>query len=183
MTTTPLPFDPTLRLALLDTMLRLRAEQAVPLGDEAVSAGMAPALAMLGTQRCLLQLVHGSPWQPLRAGAMAADANDVEAICRSALALAAAIAGDGQPRQLLLAGSAAPAALADDGSDAEEHAAWQPADPIALYTARLLADGVVSPGELLHLHQRALFEGQCRQRLGEAAQLLPAASLPLLQAA
>jgi len=171
--------DPAQRLALLDTMLRLRAAGAVPAGEEARAAGMAPALAVLGTLQPLLQVVRRGPWQ-LRsadnAEALAAAAHDVEAIHGAALLLAAAIAADGRPRLLELAVSPAPAALglSDDGADAEEHAAWQPVDPIAFHTTRLLAEGVVSPGELMYLHQRALFEARRGSAMAAAGELQPA---------
>lgn len=175
-------FTPAQRLALLDSMLRLRAAGSVPAGEEARAAGMAHALARLGALQPLLQVVRRGPWQ-LRSAqtgdALAAAAHDVEAIHGAALRLAAGIAADGRPRLLELAVSPAPAALglADDGADAEEHAAWQPVDPVAFQTQRLLAEGLVSPGELMHLHQRALFEAREAQRsssMPAAAELQPA---------
>lgn len=173
MSTTPLSTDPHRRLALLEAMLRLRAGHVVPRGEEAASAGLAPALARLGPLRPLLRVARQSPWRLDSARrdtlALAADAHDVEAICSAATTLAEAIVVDGRPRLLELASSSAAAALSDDGADVEEHAGWRPVDPIALHTARLLADGVVGPGELMHLHQRVQAEVRAALRAAAAA--------------
>lgn len=155
MNPTALPADPARRLALLDAMLQLRAEGTVPPGDEAVAAGLGAALALLGPLRGRLRLERRSPWQAGADGSRIVDAHDVEAVHAAALQLATAIAADGQPRSLLLASSGLPLGLSEDGADAEEHAAWRPLDPVDFQTARLLADGIVGAGELMHLHQRA----------------------------
>lgn len=155
MNPTALPADPARRLALLDAMLQLRAQGTVPPGDEAVAAGLEAALALLGPLRSRLRLERRSPWQPGADGSRVVDAHDVEAVHAAALQLATAIAADGQPRCLALACSGPAVSLSEDGADAEEHAAWQPLDPVDYQTARLLADGIVGAGELMHLHQRA----------------------------
>jgi hypothetical protein len=41
-----------------------------------------------------------------------------------------------------------------DGAAADAAAICLAADPVATFTACLLAEGVLSPGELAHLHQR-----------------------------
>jgi len=85
------------------------------------------------------------------------DGNDVEAVHEAASEMVAAIRADGRPRLLELTtyrqcGHYEP----DDQAyiDADELAHWLQRDPIDIATQRLIAAGVVGPGELLHLHQR-----------------------------
>jgi pyruvate dehydrogenase E1 component alpha subunit len=85
------------------------------------------------------------------------DGNDVDAVHAAACDAVAAIRADSRPRLLELTtyrqrGHYEP----DDQAyvDADERARWLQRDPIATATRRLLTDGVVGPGELLHLHQR-----------------------------
>lgn len=85
------------------------------------------------------------------------DGNDVEAVHAAAAEMVAAIRTDGRPRLLELTtyrqrGHYEP----DDQSyvDAAELARWKARDPIATFSARLIADGVLGSGELAHLRQR-----------------------------
>ena len=85
------------------------------------------------------------------------DGNDVEAVQAAAAHAVAAIRNDGRPRFLELTtwrqrGHYEP----DDCAyvPAAQAAQWQQRDPIALHSARLLADGVVTPGELTALCAR-----------------------------
>ena len=85
------------------------------------------------------------------------DGNDVEAVHAAATALVDAIRADGKPRLLELTTYRQRGHFEPDDQayvDAEELHEWIRRDPIAGFTGRLLADGVVSPGELLHLQQR-----------------------------
>lgn len=85
------------------------------------------------------------------------DGNDVEAVHAAAAEMVAAIRADGRPRLLELTtyrqrGHYEP----DDQSyvDAAELARWKARDPIATFSARLIADGVLGSSELAHLRQR-----------------------------
>jgi pyruvate dehydrogenase E1 component alpha subunit len=85
------------------------------------------------------------------------DGNDVEAVHAAAREAVATIRATGRPYLLELTtyrlrGHFEP----DDQSyvDAKELAAWKQRDPIASMTGRLLADGVLTPGEIKHLRQR-----------------------------
>jgi pyruvate dehydrogenase E1 component alpha subunit len=89
--------------------------------------------------------------------ALVVDGNDVEAVQAAAARLVAAIRADGRPRLLELTtyrqrGHFEP----DDQSyvDAEELRRWKQLDPIDVFTQRLLAEGVLTPGELKHVQQR-----------------------------
>jgi pyruvate dehydrogenase E1 component alpha subunit len=85
------------------------------------------------------------------------DGNDVEAVLAAASAAVAHIRATGRPAFLeletyRLRGHFEP----DDQAyvNADELAAWKSRDPIERYTTRLLAEGVITAGELAHLRQR-----------------------------
>jgi TPP-dependent pyruvate/acetoin dehydrogenase alpha subunit len=201
---------PARRLALLESMLVIRARRETPFGREAVHAGVRMALgsgelladgsslpagdhvsamffgdaarlhaiaALAGQQPLpLLCLCDSSPWSTFtsRPGVLgidsaAVDSHDVEAIHDAAAALAAASARDGLPRLLeLLACRQAVDTGGIDLSGVDERGPWAPCDPIALQTARLLGDQIVSPGELMVMHQRAIAAAQARRTSSRA---------------
>jgi len=85
------------------------------------------------------------------------DGNDVEAVHRAAAEAAAAIRATGRPRFLELTTYRQRGHFEPDDQfyvDRAELAAWKRRDPIDLHAQRLLADGVLSAGELQHLRQR-----------------------------
>ncbi len=89
--------------------------------------------------------------------AQVVDGNDVEAVHAAARAAVAAIRADGRPRLLELTTYRLRGHFEPDDQayvDAAELAAWQARDPIARQSQRLLAEGVITPGELVALRQR-----------------------------
>jgi pyruvate dehydrogenase E1 component alpha subunit len=85
------------------------------------------------------------------------DGNDVEAVHAAASGLVAAIRADGRPRLLELTTYRTRGHFEPDDQgyvDAAELAAWRARDPIALMAERLLAEQVLTPGELQALRQR-----------------------------
>jgi acetoin:2,6-dichlorophenolindophenol oxidoreductase subunit alpha len=85
------------------------------------------------------------------------DGNDVEAVHAAAKELVAAIRADGQPRFLELTTYRTRGHFEPDTQgyvDAAELAAWKARDPIELQAQRLLAEGVMSAGELDAMRQR-----------------------------
>lgn len=85
------------------------------------------------------------------------DGNDVEAVYRAAVEAVASIRATGRPYFLELTTYRQRGHFEPDDQayvPAGELAAWKQRDPIALYTQRLLAEGVVTGGELNHLRQR-----------------------------
>jgi pyruvate dehydrogenase E1 component alpha subunit len=89
--------------------------------------------------------------------AQTVDGNDVEAVHRAAAEAAAAIRATGRPRFLELTTYRQRGHFEPDDQfyvDRAELAAWKRRDPIDLHAHRLLADGVLSAGELQHLRQR-----------------------------
>lgn len=85
------------------------------------------------------------------------DGNDVEAVHAAALEAAAAIRASGEPYFLELTTYRQRGHFEPDDQayvDRGELAAWKTRDPIDTLRERLLAQGVVSPGELAHIAQR-----------------------------
>jgi pyruvate dehydrogenase E1 component alpha subunit len=85
------------------------------------------------------------------------DGNDVLAVYEAAQSLVQAIRDDGRPRLLELSTYRTRGHFEPDDQayvDPTELARWKQRDPIALATARLQADGIVTPGELMHIQQR-----------------------------
>jgi pyruvate dehydrogenase E1 component alpha subunit len=85
------------------------------------------------------------------------DGNDVEAVHAAALDAAAAIRASGEPYFLELTTYRQRGHFEPDDQayvDREELTAWKTRDPIDTLRERLLAQGVVSPGELAHIAQR-----------------------------
>jgi len=166
-------FDPHTRFSLLEAMLKMRAQARTPAaagGQEAVVVGVTRALqagdigAMLpgaSAPESRLPRLYVQAAEPGQAGpgdgieTRPVDGSDVEAVLAATLDLAAAIRADGRPRRLLL-DSGQPPREADAQAyvDADEWRPWQQRDPIAVLSARLIAEGVLDPGELLYLHQR-----------------------------
>lgn len=93
---------------------------------------------------------HGLPAQVV-------DGNDVEAVHAAALQAVVQIRATGRPAFLELDTYRTRGHFEPDDQayvDADELAAWKARDPIALQAERLLAAGVLAPGELAHLQAR-----------------------------
>ena len=85
------------------------------------------------------------------------DGNDVEAVHAAALDAAAAIRTTGRPQFLELTTYRLRGHFEPDDQayvDRGELAAWKARDPIDAMRERLIAEGVIAPGELAHLAQR-----------------------------
>ena len=85
------------------------------------------------------------------------DGNDVEAVHAAALEAAAAIRATGKPHFLELTTYRQRGHFEPDDQayvDRDELAAWKTRDPIDTLRERLLAQGIVSSGELAHIAQR-----------------------------
>ncbi len=90
-------------------------------------------------------------------GARTVDGNDVEAVHAAALEAAAAIRATGKPHFLELTTYRQRGHFEPDDQayvDRDELAAWKTRDPIDTLRERLLAQGIVSSGELAHIAQR-----------------------------
>ncbi|CAN5650270.1 thiamine pyrophosphate-dependent dehydrogenase E1 component subunit alpha [soil metagenome] len=86
------------------------------------------------------------------------DGNDVEAVYKAALQAVTRIRATGKPYFLELTTYRQRGHFEPDDQayvDPSELTRWKERDPIALMSARLLAEGVVGHGELAHLQQRA----------------------------
>lgn len=85
------------------------------------------------------------------------DGNDVEAVLAAASQLAAAIRADGRPRLLELITYRQRGHFEPDDQayvDPDELQAWKQRDPITALANRLLAEHVLTPGELAHVQDR-----------------------------
>lgn len=85
------------------------------------------------------------------------DGNDVEAVHAAAIEAVDAIRSTGKPCFIELTTYRQRGHFEPDDQayvDPAELASWKTRDPVALMSARLLKQGVVTPGELAHLQQR-----------------------------
>jgi acetoin:2,6-dichlorophenolindophenol oxidoreductase subunit alpha len=100
------------------------------------------------------------------------DGNDVDAVYAAALELTAAIRADGRPRLLELTTYRLRGHFEPDDQayvPAAELAAARAGDPVARQTARLLAEGVIAPGELAAMHDRVRCSVQAAQAFAEVS--------------
>lgn len=105
-----------------------------------------------------MPIEHVAQWvQGHGIAARTVDGNDVESVHAAAVEAVEAIRATGRPYFLELTTYRQRGHFEPDDQayvDPAELSAWKQRDPIDAYTRRLLADGVVTPGEVSHLQQR-----------------------------